>query len=343
MTTIYFATNRLLDESKGEFTEAFHPNVDELRFGSAALDGKDLFKIADTKLAPKVRISVEPERLNPGNPAASKLGSLVIFDEIREAMRKAGRGILFIHGYNFNFRDSVARAVQMKQWLEAGGQDAAMLLFAWPGLGQGVNGRTYSDERARAAASGLALARAMLKATDYIRTSPKGERCDAPIHLLAHSMGNWTLRGAIQAMRTYVGYNIPPLFEEVLLMAADEDDDTLALNHKMAPLLRGCRRVTVYYNHQDVALKGSDVAMGNPDRLGRSGPKDVRSVAKIVPVNVSPVIDWDSGDWAEDDTGHQYYRSNKTVRDDVVQVLEGKLDSDIKGRKRKDDAFYRLG
>src|SRR3546814_5030215 len=80
-------------------------------------------------------------------------------------------------------------------------------------------------------------------------------------------MGNWALRGAVQAMRTFVGNNIPPLFDEVILAAADEDDDTLQMGHKVGPLLRGCRRVTVYYNHQDLALKASDYAMGNPDRL----------------------------------------------------------------------------
>lgn len=343
MTVVYFATNRLVEAGKMEFTEAFHPNVDELRFGTATFEGANLFRTEVEKLAPKAEIWVEPEKLNAANPAASKLGSTVVFGEIREAMQDCGRAILFIHGYNFTFRESVARAAQLKQWLAAGGQDAAMLLFAWPSLGQGVAPRTYSDDRMRAQTSGLALARAMLKATDFIRTSPKGERCDAPIHLMAHSMGNWALRGAVQAMRTYVGYNIPPLFDEVLLMAGDEDDDTLALNHKMAPLLRGCRRVTVYYNQQDLALKASDVAMGNPDRLGRSGPNGVREVAKIVPVNASPVILADANDWTRDETGHQYYRNNKTVRDDVMQVLQGKLDSDIKGRKRRDEGYYRLG
>src|SRR3546814_5903613 len=105
---------------------------------------------------------------------------------------------------------------------------------------------TYADDRGRARMSGPALGRAILKATDYIRNTPRSERCDGRIHLLCHSMGNWALRGAVQAMRTFVGNNIPPLFDEVILAAADEDDDTLQMGHKVGPLLRGCRRVTVY-------------------------------------------------------------------------------------------------
>ena len=343
MTVVYFATNRHVVAGKMEFSEAFHPNVDELRFGTATFEGNSLFRTPVEKLAPKAKIHVEPEKLNAGNPAASKLGSTVVFGQVRDAMQACGSAVLFVHGYNFSFRESVARAAQLKQWLAAGGHDVAMLLFAWPSLGAGVGTRTYSDDRMRAQTSGLALARAVLKATDFIRNTPRRDRCDAQVHLMAHSMGNWALRGAVQAMRTYVGYNIPPLFDEVLLMAADEDDDTLALSHKMAPLLRGSRRVTVYYNHQDLALKASDVAMGNPDRLGRSGPKDVHQGAKVVPVNVSPAVEWDTSGWTRDETGHQYYRSNKAVRDDVVQVLAGKLDSDVKGRKWKDGKFWRLG
>lgn len=342
MTTIYFATNRLIVPGKMEFSEAFHPNVDELRFGTATFEGTNLFRTPVERLAPKATIHVEPEKLNATNPAASKLGSTVVFGQVRDAMQASGSAVLFVHGYNFSFRESLARAAQVQQWLAAGGHEAVMLLYAWPSAGAGVNARTYSDDRMRAQASGLALARAILKATDFIRNTPRRDRCDAQMHLMAHSMGNWALRGAVQAMRTYVGYNIPPLFDEVLLMAADEDDDTLSLNHKMAPLLRGCRRVSVYYNQNDLALKASNVAMGNPDRLGRSGPAGVREVAKITPINVSPAIVLDSGDWTQDETGHQYYRNNKTVRDDVVQVLQGKLDADIRGRTKR-DGYYRLG
>src|SRR3546814_3331364 len=96
-------------------------------------------------------------------------------------------------------------------------------------------------------------------------------------------------------MRTFVGNNIPPLFDEVILAAADEDDDTLQMGHKVGPLLRGCRRVTVYYNHQDLALKASDYAMGNPDRLGRSGPcVPPECPNKVSVVNVADKVIWEA-------------------------------------------------
>ena len=148
-------------------------------------------------------------------------------------------------------------------------------------------------------------------------------------------------------MRTFVGNNIPPLFDEVVLAAADEDDDTLQAGHKVGPLLRGCRRLTVYYNHQDLALKASDYAMGNPDRLGRSGPRgETELSSKVSVVNVAPKVIWDAkgaNAWSADPTGHQYYRNNPRVRQDIVQVLQGKLDEDLvraKERRKNDFGDY---
>src|SRR3546814_9799784 len=177
--------------------------------------------------------------------------------------------------------------------------------------------------------------------SDFIRNTERNKRCGARIHLLGHSMGNWALRGAVQAMRTFVGNNIPPLFDEVILAGADEDDDTLQCGYKIGPLLRGCRRVTVYYNHQDLSLKASDYAMGNPDRLGRSGPcLTPQCPDKVSVVNVSTKIIWEMkgpNAWTCDPTGHQYFRNNARVRQDTCAVLGGKLDDDFLRDKERED------
>src|SRR3546814_15840826 len=141
-----------------------------------------------------------------------------------------------------------------------------LLMFTWPSAGAGVSARTYADDRDRARLSGPALGRAVLKATDFIRNTERNKRCDARIHLLCHSMGNWALRGAVQAMRTFVGNNIPPLFDEVLLAGADEDDYTLQCGYKLGPLLRDCLRVKVYTNTPYLSRNESASAQDNPQR-----------------------------------------------------------------------------
>lgn len=347
-TTVFYATNRRLigDPAKPEFSDGFDERLDELRYGAATIPGERLYETDLDGIADQATIEVTAETLDPNDASRSKLGSSEIYARVRDALKRSDGALLHIHGYDYTFRQSVARAGQLQQWLaDRNGPNLVMMLFAWPSLGAGVAPATYRDDRQRAAASGVALGRAILKATDFIRGMARSERCDKEIHLMAHSMGNWTLRGAVQSMRTFVGDNIPPLFNEVMLMAADEDADTLADGKKLAPILRGCHRLTVYFNQQDLALKASDVAMGNPDRLGRSGPKGIDGLpGKIVPVNVSPVIirDAPAAPWTEDKTGHQYYRNNDVVRNDVLQVLNGLLDSDIDGRTAREGGF-RLG
>lgn len=348
---IYFGTNRKVSGGANpEIGEDFHPNLDELRFGKVSFAGKDLYKKDLDSFINSGKIALAPERLDKEDADKSKLGSKAIFDEVRAEMLKKGDALIFVHGYDHTFREAAGRAVQIQQWLAAGGQNMTLLLFTWPSAGAGVGRRTYHDDRKRAEASGPALGRAILKATDFIRNTPRSERCDGRIHLMCHSMGNWALRGAVQAMRTFVGNNIPPLFDEVILAAADEDDDTLQATHKIAPLLRGSRRLTVYYNHQDLALKASDYAMGNPDRLGRSGPRGEAGLpGKVSVVNVAPKVIWGAkgaNAWTADPTGHQYFRNNARVRQDIVQVLQGKLDEDLVAEKqrRKNDLgdYWRL-
>ena len=352
MTTVYFATNRRPNnaDSPTDFTEDIVGDLDSLRFGWADVPGTELYKENDLiKIGKSAKIEVAPEKLHQSNALKSTVGSLKVFERIQKDMDKgACDALILIHGYNYTFRESVVRAAQIGQWLSK--KPLLMLCFAWPSFGKGVTPGTYKDERRRAEASGVAMGRAIMKATDFLRALPNDGQCGQRIHVMAHSMGNWALRGAIQSMRTFVGDNIPPLFDQVILIAADEDDDTLSQPKKLQPILRGAGRVSVYYNNGDIALKGSDWAMGNPDRLGRSGPERADDPsAKIVPVNTAPVIitddevsDDETGhfetyeDWERDLTGHQYYRNNRHVRDDILQVLRGVPNDQIVGRSPRD-------
>ena len=343
-TSVYFATNRRPDRKTNptDFTSDFCDDMTSFRVGTADVPGAGLFETDVAKLAQKVKIRIEPEKLDADDARDGKVGSDQVFAGIRQDMLTGADALLMIHGYNYTFRQAMARAAQLKQWLEferpaeIRKRDLVMMAFSWPSLGQGVTQKLYELESERARASGVALGRALLKATDFLRAIKRDERCTGSIHLLAHSMGNWALRGAVQAMKTFVGNNIPPIFNEVILAAADEDHDTLARSHKIGPLLGGCRRITVYHNAQDAALKASDVAMGNPDRLGRSGPERVDPASpKVTAVNAAPAILWERNGapaWQEDDTGHQYYRNNPVVRQDMQRVLASLADGDIEDR-----------
>ncbi len=353
-TTVYFATNRRPNNKTKptDFTDAFTDDVESFRVGTAVVPGTTLYATDVGKLAEKVTVATASENLKADDARKAQVGSDDIFARIREEMLKGADALLMIHGYNYTFKEAMARGAQMKQWLETDPpagirhRPLVMIAFAWPSLGEGVTRKLYELESKRAEMSGVALGRAMMKATDFLRAVKRDERCDGSVHLMAHSMGNWALRGAVQAMKVLVGNNIPPIFNEVILTAADEDHDTLTKSHKIAPLLGGCRRLTVYHNAQDVALKASDTAMGNPDRLGRSGPDRAGAPLppKVTAINAAPAIMWERNGapaWQEDDTGHQYYRNNPVVRKDMQAVLASEADEEIKKRKAIETG-YRL-
>lgn len=163
--------------------------------------------------------------------------------------------------------------------------------------------------------------------------------CGHNVHLFAHSMGSYALRWALQGIKSSTGNNLRRLLEQIILFAADEDDDAFELDYKFQSLPDMARRVTVYHNPGDKTLVVSDLTKGNPDRLGASGPRNSRALPdKVSVVNCESVIHF-----KDDPTGHQYYRLDETVKQDVIAVLNGKEPQDIKTRKYQPDTrSYRL-
>jgi len=95
-------------------------------------------------------------------------------------------------------------------------------------------------------------------------------------------MGAYVLRHGVQAILAKDADGLVRLFDQILLAAPDEDDDTFELDTKLKPLPRIGRQVTVYFNPSDLALVTSDKTKGNPDRLGSDGPRLVDLIPKKV-------------------------------------------------------------
>lgn len=174
----------------------------------------------------------------------------------------------------------------------------------------------YSSDRRDAAASGAALARGFLKLRDFIASLSTDEACEQRLHLIAHSMGNYVLRHALQEVRRQSAHKLPRVFDQIFLMAADEDDDAFEHDHKLRLLPRMARHVNVYFNRGDTAMSVSDYTKGNPDRLGDDGPRGPFQVpGKVTQVDCSNVV----GGLVE----HSYYIDTPAVVADMAQVLEG--------------------
>ena len=343
MTTVYFGTNRnpIPPRRARDFGPGFGPDgFDNVRFGFAEVPGDSTDDIT---------IEVFDESLDTRTPQGQRLGSEALFDLLQHKMGKHDRDTMFyIHGFDFTFKEALLRTAELKRWYGFG-KPMNWVVFTWPSDGEKIPFKSYRNDRKDAAASGLAIARGILKAAEFVRgvrrplVRPGEPRdlqlCEQRVHLMAHSMGNFALSHTVQAMRNFVGDQLPRLFDEVLLMAADADNDALEKTDRLALLERLGRRVSTYYNVQDLALVVSDWTKMNPDRLGATGPRRAVDLpTKFVQLNCSAVIDR-----AADPTGHQYYYTNPRVREDVLEVLNGVEDSEIPGRRfREDRNYYRI-
>ena len=81
-----------------------------------------------------------------------------------------------------------------------------------------------------------------------------------------------------------------------------------------------CRRLTVYYNHNDRALLISDKTKGNPDRLGSDGPRMLDLLPKKVFVIDCSRVAQAGGDPL---IQHSYFINCKPVAADLTATLQG--------------------
>ncbi|MDJ0600114.1 MAG: alpha/beta hydrolase [Crocosphaera sp.] len=332
MTKIYFGTNRnLIDEQEGDFGSNFSDDgLANLRFGEAEVTGDD-FDQYDIQVASE-DFDVDPPTL----------GSEEILERVAQEMRSQGEDtVIFIHGYNTSFRGGLTQAAKLHQVLTSNNSGTSepafklnMCLFSWPSDGSlllsdsnAANAIAYYNDRLDAAASGAAFARSFLKVADFINGLET--RCQQNLHLIAHSMGNYVLRHALQELKNQVGNQLPRLFDQILMMAADEDEDAFDRQDKLFDLPRITRRTSVYFNRGDLALWAADNLKGRPPRLGSDGPIQPRQLPRnVYPIDCTRVISRFT-----DPSEHGYYINVPRVVADMRFVLQDEIPDEIPGRK----------
>jgi len=330
MTKIYFGTNRKPNRkvAPDDFGSGFSEGgLANLRFGMVEVTGEKLDSFGLFYLAPE-KLNEDRERKIKGGKG-SVLGSLNVFNRVREKMVQHTRDtVIFVHGYNVSFKEAMTSAAQLKRNFSTaeGGPGVNVVLFSWPSDGSMMPFIAYANDRQDAAASGPAFARGLLKLADFLRGSTSTEACDQRLHLVAHSMGNYVLRHTVQEFVTQSSGRPARLFDQVFLMAADEDDDAFEHDHKLKPLTRLAKRVSVYFNNEDRGMAVSDKTKGNPDRLGDDGPRMPRSIpGKVTLVDTTPVV--------EGFVEHSYFLDSPKVVEDMRQVLTGTPSDTITGRE----------
>jgi len=352
-TRVHFATNREEIVAADGTVTGFGPGLNPrtplwLRYGAADMEpgkkGENPFRIA--------RLDVAPENI-PNTPDAEGekvlLGSDAVFAALRERLVANDADLaMMLHGYACDFDNALSNAAEIKTAYGTKSVPIETSIFSWPADGKIVPWISYASDRDDARSSAKAVARALQRFLSHLGgleeevraalregRKPKAPLCRAKLHLVAHSMGNYALRQALQALISdHGGRKLPRVLNSIFLMAADEDNDAFEHDTKLARLAELAEQVHVYFARNDGALVISDVSKGNADRLGATGPRTLSGLPqKVVLVDCTDVSE--TGATVKErltDARHQYYRKRPEVIADVRQVLAGSAPEAVKGR-----------
>jgi esterase/lipase superfamily enzyme len=230
-------------------------------------------------------------------------------------------GLVLLPGFDSTFIDSMRRAAQVMDKYEADD----IFCFSWPSQGK-LDVPSYIADRDAAVRSANAVADSLRKLFAVLTAL----KANLPVvHIVAHSMGNYVLRNAIQLIPAKE--RSKTLFESAFLMAADEDYDALSKANELKPLIKLAKKVPVYKNGGDIALSASNI-INHYARLGAWGPRDLSKLPKAVTSVDCSDVGRTQGDNGETHYGHQYYRLSTWVIKDVLQVLAGISPDKIDGR-----------
>jgi esterase/lipase superfamily enzyme len=200
---------------------------------------------------------------------------------------------VFVHGFNVSFQSAVYRTAQIAYDL---GFDGAPILYSWPSA-ESLTPVGYTTD----AANNEWTAPHLRWFLEDVAARTGATR----IHLIAHSMGNKALVGALNQMPM----NGRKRFSQIVLTAPDIDADTFV--PLAAAVASHSSRATLYASRNDRALAASK-RLQTYRRAG-DATGGVLVVANIDSVDVSAVD--------TDLIGHFYYGDNSSVISDVFLLL----------------------
>jgi esterase/lipase superfamily enzyme len=205
-----------------------------------------------------------PKRL-PANPAtdfATAKAEYLDADEAKRWLTASVRKspdhsvLVFIHGFNNRFEDSVYRFAQI---VHDSGVHSAPVLATWPSRG---NLLAYGYDR---------------ESTNYTRNALETlfqylakDREVKEVSILAHSMGNSLALESLRQMAIRNG-SLPVKFKNVMLAAPDVDVDVF--RQQIADMGKHRPQFTLFVSRDDKALAASRRVWGGVSRLGAIDPE----------------------------------------------------------------------
>jgi esterase/lipase superfamily enzyme len=168
------------------------------------------------------------------------------------------RVVVFVHGFNNRFDDTVYRFAQIVHDAKA---PVIPVLFAWPSRGQ-VALRAYTYDKESATFSRDAF--------DDLLDDLSRHRNVTEVNVLAHSMGNWIALEALRS-RSMRAKRSSDKLQTVMLVAPDVDVDVFQTQlRRMGP---ASPQLALFVSRDDKALSMSEFISGGVPRLGEIDPE----------------------------------------------------------------------
>ncbi|WP_111563023.1 alpha/beta hydrolase [Rhizobium sp.] len=166
-----------------------------------------------------------------------------------------GHALVFIHGFNNKYEDSVFRLAQI---VNDSKMDATPILFTWPSRAQ-ITAYEYDKESTNYSRTALEQALRTLVNDPNVKD----------ITILAHSMGTWLTMESLRQMGIRDGH-LNGKIRDVILASPDIDIQVFAKQYAEMGTPRP--KFTIFVSQDDRALAFSSFITGRVSRLGAIDP-----------------------------------------------------------------------
>jgi esterase/lipase superfamily enzyme len=259
-----------------------------------------------------------PKRL-PSNPAtdfATLKADQITLDAAKNWLSASVRKspdhsvLVFIHGFNNRFEDSVYRFAQIVQ---DSGVHSAPVLVTWPSRGSLL---AYGYDRESTNYTRNALENLF----QYLARDPQVKE----VSILAHSMGNWLALESLRQMAIRNG-RLPAKFKNVMLAAPDVDVDVF--RSQIADMGKQHPQFTLFVSRDDRALALSRRVWGDVPRLGSIDPEQAPYKQELE-ANKIAVIDLTKIKVSDDLNHSKFAESPQVVQLIGARISEGQTLTD---------------
>jgi len=203
--------------------------------------------------------------------------------------------LVFIHGYNCDFKEAAKRCAQISYDLNFEGLS---LLYSWPSEGEPL--KYFVDEE------NIRLTRKHFKEFLLMTLSQLGVET---VHVIAHSMGNRILAETLSGIRESDLPDNSAKLRQVIFAAPDIDQETFIDLAKT--FYSDVERYTLYASTKDLPLEASGL-IHKYQRAGDSDPEVtiVETIDTIDASNVDASL-----------MGHSYFGDNRSVITDILHLI----------------------